>query len=515
MGRKITDSMNISDLCQILEPTAVIGSTSGPVSGLFYDSRQVRSGGVFFALRGASVDGHRFIGKALEREAGAIVMETPRSLPEGVTGLVVPDTRRAMALAAAAFFGDPTKDMLVVGITGTNGKTTVSYLLESLLRAAGHRPAVLGTVDYRFEGERLPSSHTTPESVDLMQTIAAFRGRGANALILEVSSHALEQRRVDGVRFDVGVFTNLTPEHLDYHGNLGTYFEAKCRLFTGLGAHSPQQAVVNLDDEWGRRLAHMLPSVVGCGQTPRCSVTAENIAISAAGITGLLRTPCGSVALQSPLVGDYNLHNLLCAAGVGVALDMTPATIAAALASAPQVPGRLESIENDRDALVLVDYAHTGDALQNVLTTLRQLHPRRLFCIFGCGGDRDTAKRPVMGEIAAKLADVAILTSDNPRSEDPCAIIRQVESGLRRVHAGPWSLQQVGKAAGRGYVIIEDRREAMRFAVNLLRPGDVLLVAGKGHEDYQIVGDRRLHFDDREELRQALAAVTEGTCDSM
>ncbi|ABA89446.1 UDP-N-acetylmuramylalanyl-D-glutamate--2,6-diaminopimelate ligase [Syntrophotalea carbinolica DSM 2380] len=507
--------MNISVLCQILDPSAVSGSTDGVVSGLYYDSRRVQPGGLFFALRGASVDGHRFIEDALARGAVAVVMESPHTLPTGVTGILVKDGRRAMALAAAAYFGDPSKDMLVVGITGTNGKTTVSYLVESILLAAGYRPAVLGTVDYRFEGAHLPSSHTTPESVDLMETIADFRGRGADALVLEVSSHSLEQRRVDGVWFDVGVFTNLTPEHLDYHGDLETYFGAKLRLFNGLGDRSPRQVVANSDDSWGARLGAMLPAVIRCGHASECDVTADDVTISVAGIAGSLRTARGTAALQSPLVGDYNLQNLLCAAGVGAALDMVPATIAKALAQAPQVPGRLESIANERGALVLVDYAHTGDALENVLVTLRQLQPRRLLCVFGCGGDRDAGKRPVMGEIAARLADVAILTSDNPRSEDPLAIMQQVESGLRRIHEEPWSLQQARQAAGRGYLSLSDRREAICFAVSLLQPDDVLLVAGKGHEDYQIIGRQRLHFDDREELRKALTAAAEEPCDSI
>ncbi|APG25357.1 MULTISPECIES: UDP-N-acetylmuramoyl-L-alanyl-D-glutamate--2,6-diaminopimelate ligase [Syntrophotalea] len=503
--------MNISILCQSIDPCDITGPVAGDISGLYFDSRRVSPGGVFFALRGASVDGHRFIAAAVERGAIAVVMEDPQPLPAGVTGLQVRDARRAMALASAAFYGEPTRHMLVVGITGTNGKTTISYLLEALLKKAGYRPAVMGTVDYRFEDQRLPSSHTTPESVDLMATIAEFRRMGADALVMEVSSHALEQRRVDGVFFDVGVFTNLTPEHLDYHGDLENYFSAKLRLFTGLGERCPRQAVVNLDDPWGARLAGMLPAVVGCGLTPSCAVGAEQVSISLHGISAIMRTPAGMARLRSPLIGNYNVQNLLCAAGVGVALNVPPGPIAEALGAAPQVPGRLESVPNRIGALVLVDYAHTGDALENVLTTLRQLGPRRLLCVFGCGGDRDAGKRPVMGEVAGRLADLAILTSDNPRSEEPLSIITQVEEGLRRVHAGPWSLKQVQEAVGRGYLTLCDRREAIGFAVSVLQPGDVLLVAGKGHEDYQIIGTQRLHFDDREELRKALASV-EGKC---
>jgi UDP-N-acetylmuramoyl-L-alanyl-D-glutamate--2,6-diaminopimelate ligase len=508
---KITDSMKISALCDILAPRMADGPLEQPLTGLFHDSRQVEPGGVFFALRGASVDGHRFIGDALARGARAVVMEEERDLPSHVARLVVTDARRAMALAAAAYFGDPTRDMLVIGITGTNGKTTISYLLESVLRCAGRRPAVLGTVDYRFEDVCLPSLHTTPESVDLMRTIAAFRDRGADSLVLEVSSHAVEQRRIDGVWFDVGIFTNLTPEHLDYHSDMEGYFAAKRRLFTGLGERAPRRAVVNLDDSFGARLARQLQDVLGCGRDARAALRPGEIAISLRGIRGTLRTPVGLLPLESSLIGDYNLSNLLCAAGGGLALGLDIETVARGLTRAPQVPGRLERIENRRGALVLVDYAHTGDALDNVLTALRTLRPRRLLCVFGCGGDRDAGKRPVMGEIAGRLADLVVLTSDNPRSEDPRAILAQVEEGLRRIHPAPCAPDQARHQAVRGYLVMAERHRAIRLAVSLLKAGDVLLVAGKGHEDYQIVGDRRLHFDDREQLRAALAEAAEET----
>jgi UDP-N-acetylmuramoyl-L-alanyl-D-glutamate--2,6-diaminopimelate ligase len=501
--------MKISALCDILVPRVADGPLEQPLTGLFYNSRQVEPGGMFFALRGASADGHRFIDDALARGARAVVMEEERELPPQVARLVVADARRAMALAAAAFFGDPTREMLVVGITGTNGKTTISYLLESVLRCAGRRPAVLGTVDYRFEDVRLPSRHTTPESVDLMRTIADFRERGADSLVLEVSSHAMEQRRIDGVWFDVGVFTNLTPEHLDYHVDMETYFAAKRRLFAELGERAPRRAVVNLDDAFGARLAQQLQDVLGCGRAAHAALRPDEISVSLQGIHGTLQTPSGPLALDSSLIGDYNLSNLLCAAGAGLALGFDTETVARGLTRTPQVPGRLERIENRRDALVLVDYAHTGDALDNVLTALRALRPRRLLCVFGCGGDRDAGKRPVMGEIAGRLADLVVLTSDNPRNEDPRVILAQVEEGLRRIHPAPCTSEQARLQAVRGYLVMADRRAAIRFTVSLLGAGDVLLVAGKGHEDYQIVGDRRLHFDDREELRLALAEAAE------
>jgi UDP-N-acetylmuramoyl-L-alanyl-D-glutamate--2,6-diaminopimelate ligase len=451
-----------------------------------------------------ATDGHGYIDQALENGAVAIVLEENRSLPEGVTGLLVDDSRRAMALAAAAFYGDPTADMTVVGVTGTNGKTTVSYLVESLLRAAGKQPAVLGTVNYRFAGRVLPSLHTTPESVDLLATIAEFRRAGADALVLEVSSHALEQRRVDGVRFDVAVFTNLTPEHLDYHGDLESYFAAKCRLFSDLGENGPKRVVINVDDPYGARLSEQLSNVLTCALAQGAAVRPLHSHLSLNGIEARVATPAGEFELRSALLGEFNLHNLLCAAGAGLAVGIEPAAIAAGLNQAPPVPGRLEPVANDRGALVLVDYAHTSDALEKVLNTLQGLRPRRLITLFGCGGDRDRSKRPVMGEVAARYSDLVVLTSDNPRSEDPQAIIAEIRPGLEKFFGREWTPAEAARGTGRGYVVIPDRREAIRFAADQLHSGDLLLVAGKGHEDYQIIGRQRFHFDDREELRRAL-----------
>jgi UDP-N-acetylmuramoyl-L-alanyl-D-glutamate--2,6-diaminopimelate ligase len=496
--------MKMSVLFHKLSPRAVFGPSEADISGLFYDSRQVVPGGAFFALRGAATDGHRYIDQALEKGAGTIVFEEERPLPEGVTGLLVDDSRRAMALAAAVYYGDPTADMTVVGVTGTNGKTTVSYLVESLLRAAGKRPAVLGTVNYRFGGQELPSLHTTPESIELLRTIAEFRRAGADALVLEVSSHALEQHRVDGIRFDVAIFTNLTPEHLDYHGDLESYFASKRRLFFDLGENGPRRAVVNVDDPYGKQLSGQLKDVLTCGLSAEAVVRPLQSSLSLNGIEARIGFPAGEFDLSSALLGEFNLHNLLCAAGAGLALGIEPATIATGLSQAPPVPGRLEPVANDRGALVLVDYAHTGDALDKVLSTLQGLRPRRLITVFGCGGDRDRAKRPVMGEIAARRSDLVVLTSDNPRTEDPQTILADVRPGLDKVFGGDWSLEEASGCTGKGYVVVPDRREAIRFAAGLLQAGDLLLVAGKGHEDYQIIGSQRFHFDDREELRRAL-----------
>ena len=501
------DSMKISALLKRIPTRRFAGSQDTEIAGLYYDSRRISPGGAFFAVRGSAVDGHDFIDDALARGAAAIFMEEERPLPAGVAGIVVDNARRAMALAAAEFFGDPTAAMSTVGVTGTNGKTTVTYLLESVLRVARRHPAVLGTVNYRFAGAQLPAPHTTPESVDLLQTVAGFHAQGADSLIMEVSSHALDQQRVAGIHFAVGVFTNLTPEHLDYHGDMETYFASKRRFLTELLAVDGGRPVINIDDTYGARLAAELPAALTCGLAADALVRPREVHLSLAGIEGTIDTPAGAFNLRSPLLGQFNLQNLLCAAGAGLALGLAPETIAEGLATATLVPGRLERVENDRGALVLVDYAHTGDALEKVLTTLRELSPRRIITVFGCGGDRDRRKRPIMGEVTARLSTLAVLTSDNPRTEDPLVILEEIQEGVRRVHPQEWSRQEAKLMPGNGFITIPDRREAIEFAVTLLQPGDLLLVAGKGHEDYQIVGRERRHFDDREELRRALAGT--------
>ncbi len=498
--------MNLSSLL----PTSLRRRCRGPadldVTGLAYDSRQVAPGHVFFALRGAAADGHRFVPEALARGARTIVSEEELPLPPEIAGVVVDDSRLALALAAAAYYGDPTATIPVIGVTGTNGKTTITYLLEAILRAAGKQPMVIGTVNYRCGSDCRPASHTTPESLDLLRLIAEFRKSGADALIMEVSSHALVQHRVDGIRFKVGVFTNLTPEHLDFHGDMENYFAGKARLFTDLLPAAGGGAVVNIDDPFGARLAARLS-----GPLLRCSVASAAaevhplaLAIDRSGIRSRLVTPWGELVLKSSLLGPFNAQNLVCAAAAGLALGLDPGVVAAGIADCRQVPGRLEPVANDRGALVLVDYAHTGDALDKVLSAVQQLQPRRLLVVFGCGGDRDRSKRPIMGEVAGRHADLVILTSDNPRTEDPLAIIAEIRPGLERTSPRELTPEAALAPEARGFVTIPNRREALDFAAALLGRDDLLLVAGKGHEDYQIIGRERFHFDDREELRRAL-----------
>lgn len=474
------------------------------VSGLFHDSRSVEPGGVFFALRGEKFDGHEFVEQAVSHGAAVVVAEKAVKVSQGVIVLQVPDTRKALAEAAAVFYGDPTAAMQVVGVTGTNGKTTTTWLLESVVRAAGKRPAVIGTINYRFADQVYNAPHTTPEAVELLRTVRSFRDQGADSLVMEVSSHALEQHRVDGVHFRVGVFTNLTPEHLDYHGSMQNYYAGKKRLFSELLPRDGGRAVINLDDAYGGRLVAEVPGALTFGCSKDAAVHPLDVSLSLEGIRGRIQTPKGELVLDSPLVGQFNLENLLGAVAAASALDIAPQIIAQGITQAPPVPGRLERIANERGALILVDYAHTGDALEKALLTVRQLQPQRILTVFGCGGDRDRSKRPVMGDIAVRWSDLVFVTSDNPRSENPQAIIEDILVGCREAGAEFLSETRLRQVGHKGFWVDPDRRRAIALAVSLLQPGDVLLVAGKGHEDYQIVGTQRFHFDDREEVRRAL-----------
>jgi UDP-N-acetylmuramoyl-L-alanyl-D-glutamate--2,6-diaminopimelate ligase len=497
--------MQLADLLQQLPDARVHGPAGIEVSGLCYDSRRVRPGDLFFALRGQAHDGHRFLADAVARGAGALVVEEYPGGELPATLVQVANARTAMALIARSFYGDPTRAMPVVGVTGTNGKTTTTYLLEAVLQEAGLAPAVVGTINYRFGTLVRTAPHTTPEAVDLLAQIAEFQAAGARSLVMEVSSHALDQHRADGVRFQAGVFTNLTPEHLDYHGDMERYFASKLRLFRELLPAAGGRAVINIDDPYGARLAGLLADSLTCGSRTPAMVRPENLSVTLAGIHGRVLTPAGPVTLASRLLGEFNVENLLGAIGAAVALGVSTEAIARGVDRVSGVPGRLEPVANQRGAVAVVDYAHTGDALDRVLQTLAALNPGRIITVFGCGGDRDPRKRPVMGEVAARRSDITVITSDNPRTEDPLRIIAQIREGVARVHPREWTPAEALAGAGRGYVVSPDRRAAIRFAVGLLRPDDILLVAGKGHEDYQILGTTRIHFDDREELRNAFA----------
>jgi len=499
--------MQLSELIKNMEVEAVVGPTGPAISALCCDSRQVVPGALFFALPGSRLDGVHYVPEALAKGAAAIVaQQRPEQWSGDGTLILVKNVRRSMALAANHYYRQPSAGIPVVGVTGTNGKTTITYLLEAIMQQGGYTPAVFGTVDYRIGATRFSSSHTTPESVDLLRMLAEFRAQGADALILEVSSHALEQHRADGLDFDVAVFTNLTPEHLDYHGDLEGYFSSKRRLFSDLLGSG--RAVVNRDDQFGRRLLKEFPNSCSFGRET-AEVCVKQVRLGRDGIKGSFNTPAGEVAIDSGLIGTFNVSNLLAAVAAASCLNIAPDRIAAGIAAAPQIPGRVERVDNALGILALVDYAHTPDALEQVLKTLKQLEAGKLITLAGCGGDRDPSKRPVMAAAAVRYSELAILTSDNPRSEDPLAILEQMRRGALQAGAVEFSPADVERHCAKGFVVIPDRREAIRFAVSRAVAGDLLLVAGKGHEDYQILGRQRIHFDDREELRIAMQAAAQ------
>ncbi len=492
-------------LSSIMLGTGARGDADGDaeVSTVTGDSREVVPGAVFFALRGADRDGHEFAGEAARRGAIAVVAE--RAVPcAPATLLLAPSSRRAMAVAAANLHGRPGEALHLAGVTGTNGKTTVAWLVEACARAAAVPVGLLGTVIHRWPGAERRAGHTTPESTTVQALLSQMRAAGARAAVLEVSSHALAQERVAGMLFRVAGFTNLTRDHLDYHGDMESYFAAKRRLF--LEHLAPDgTAVVNVRDRWGARLADQLGPgrrVWRYGGRTGDELRAEEVVIGLSGIAATLHTPAGPIAFRSPLVGAHNLENLLCATGMALGLELPPAAIARGLSESAGAPGRLERFAA-RGVSVFVDYAHTDDALARALEALRALGPRRVVCVFGCGGDRDRGKRPLMGEVAGRGADLVVVTSDNPRSEDPLAIIGEIVPGLERA-----GLRRLGAKAlcldDRGFVVEPDRRSAIAVAVAAAREGDAVLVAGKGHEDYQVVGRERLPFSDRDEARAAL-----------
>ena len=461
-------------------------AASVDITALAYDDRAAAPGTLFFCVPGFTRDGHDFASAAVERGASALVVERPLGL--GVPEIVVDDVRAAMAPAAAALHGDPTAALDMVGITGTNGKTTTAYLVRSLLEAAGRRTGLLGTVQSVVGGQATPAVRTTPEAIDLQATFAAMRDGGDTACVMEVSSHALELRRADAIHWDVAVFTNLTQDHLDFHPTMDAYFAAKRRLFTA-GATT---AVINVDDPYGRRLAAELPDAVTYG------IDAEDAVLRARNVRFDLRGSSfrvGDTTFTLPLPGRFNVLNALAAIGAVRALGVSDEAVAAALPGAARVPGRFEPVDEGQPFAVLVDYAHTPDSLENVLTAARPLTAGRLISVFGCGGDRDRGKRPQMGEISARLADHTIVTSDNPRSEDPAAIIAEILSGIgdrTEVEA------------------IEDRHAAIETAVRAAGPGDIVVIAGKGHEQGQeFAGGHKIPFDDATVAREALRAITE------
>jgi UDP-N-acetylmuramyl-tripeptide synthetase len=477
------------------------GEEDAVVADVTHDSRQAAPGVVFVAVRGSNFDANRFVPQAVERGAAGIISEKAR--PEGLdcSWIRVADARRALALAAAEVHRHPSRELQLVGITGTNGKTTTAYLVAAIAEAAGERSALISTVEYRVAGERTAALHTTPEASDIERLLRRAVESGCRVAVMEASSQALDLRRCDRLRYAVAAFTNLTRDHLDYHGTMESYFDAKRRLFDGRLGERPRVCVVNSDDEHGSRLAGELESEgqrvlryglgkVAGGKEACVDVTARGVEYSLAGTRLRLSTPEGEREVASPLVGRPHVYNIICAAACAHALGIGLEATAEALKTCVGAPGRFERVPHAGDFAVVVDYAHTDDALRNVLRTARDVTVGRVITVFGCGGDRDRTKRAPMGEAAASLSDVTIATSDNPRAEDPEAILRDIEPGLR--------------STGKPYLKIVDRRAAIRRAIEAARAGDIVIIAGKGHEDYQIVGTAKQHFDDREVALEAL-----------
>lgn len=491
--------MRLSELVRGLPDARILGAAEVEVTGISYHSGRVQAGELFAALPGTKRDGREFIPAALAAKAGALLVAAAPEKSWPVPVVVAPRVRLALGQLAERFYGHPSRRLALVGITGTNGKTTLTYLLAAMARAGGAHPGVIGTISSQWGDTTVPAEQTTPESVDLVRLLARMAEDGVTHVFAEVSSHALDQQRVAGLHFAAGVFTNLTQDHLDYHHDMESYFAAKRRLFTEVlagiweweGGHLvPRPAVINLDDPYGQRLAREVPQVISYGiKSPDAAYRAEQIEVGLEGIGFQLVGPEGRLRLASPLLGRHNVLNLLAAAAAGRALGFSWEAVREGAADLRRVPGRLEAVRNNRGITVLVDYAHTPDALQNAISASRELTRGRLITVFGCGGDRDRGKRPQMGRIATEASDWVILTSDNPRTEPAEAIIREIAAGITKTN----------------YQVEPDRRRAIQLALASARPGDLVLVAGKGHEDYQILGTRKIHFDDREVLAELLA----------
>ena len=506
--------MQLPQLLRGIEVIGITGDPNGEVVSVCYDSRQCRKGGLFAAIPGFKTNGHGFIPDALARGARFIIHEGEFVPPSGITAIRVPDSRRALGLLGKNFFGNPSARICLVGVMGTNGKTTVSYLLEAIFKAAGFPVGVLGTVNYRYGETTLPAPNTTPESFELQRILREMADHGITHVIAEVSSHAVAMRRIDDCSFDLGIFTNLTQDHLDYHVTMENYFQAKKRFFSevlpaGKSIH-PRKMIVNTDDAWGRRiLEEVQGGRITYGLETQADITASPFRLSLDGIEATLRLESECIATASPLMGRFNLYNILSASAAAHALGLAGRVIREGIAALACVPGRLEKVGGAGGPAIFVDYAHTEDALRRVIESLSAFKRGRLFTVFGCGGDRDRGKRPRMGDAATTHGDVTIVTSDNPRTEDPLEIIREIEAGIR-VPKFTTARDPSSHRNERGYLVIPDRAEAICAAISMAEPTDIVLIAGKGHEDYQIVGARRLPFDDRIIARQALAQLEKG-----
>jgi len=488
--------MQLAVLIRSLEVREIRGAMDLDIRDITYHSHLVKEGDLFVAIKGEKRDGHHFIQESITRGARAVVVEElPVTVPD-IPVVVVQDSRKALALISAAFFAHPSREMTLVGITGTSGKTTTSYLIESIMKAAGKAVGVIGTINYRLNGKERPAPTTTPQSYDLQRLLREMVAEGIPNAVMEVSSHALDQERVRGCHFDAAVFTNISPEHLDYHEDMDTYFAAKKRLFCEILPESEKApwAIFNIDDPLVKDLPGELAShrilTYGLNQGD-IRVLQSNLSLK--GTRAILALPAGTLAIETTLIGEYNLSNILAATAVGIALNCPAEAICQGIKDLSLVPGRMEQVGDGRP-WVLIDYAHKPEALEKSLQEIKRLAKKKVVVVFGCGGDRDRSKRAPMGRIGVLWSDLAIITSDNPRTEDPLRIIAEIEKGAEEV------------SPPRDYLVIPDRKEAIKKAIALAGDEDCVLITGKGHEDYQIIGEQRFPFDDRREARRALEA---------
>ena len=506
--------MKLKEIIAPLDTREIIGDTSIAIKEISCHSGTIGKNSLFLAIKGNKFDGHDFISEALARGARAIISENAGEKRGGVAWITVSDSRTALALVADQFYRHPSWNQKVIGITGTNGKTTTSYILESIFKAGGYQPGVIGTINYRFGNSLRTSVNTTPDSLDLQKMLREMLNAKISPVFLEISSHALEQKRIAGIQFDAGVFTNFSPEHLDYHQNLENYFQAKLKFFSqfldGSEKKKERHAVINADDSRSKTIEKKtLSNIIRYGIKNNAEVKAEGVDLKKDGIAALINTPVGSFPIRSFLIGEFNLYNILAAIGVSVTQKIPLPVIKKGIENLKRVPGRLEKVETGSGPTVFIDYAHTSDALQRVLINLQGNYPGRIVTVFGCGGDRDKKKRPLMGKISARYSDLSIITSDNPRGEDPEKIIGQIERGIKEAGIKRYSPEVTAEDAGeKGYLLVPDRRKAIKRAISLATPGDVVIIAGKGHENYQIIGIRNFFFNDREEVKNALKEAT-------
>ncbi len=496
--------MTFAELLRALEGRVEIidrrGDHAVTVGSVTDDSRSVRPGSVFVAVRGERTDGHEYVSAAVKAGAIALVLErAPRDC--SIPFAQVADSKKSIGFLASRFYDEPSSRMRMIGVTGTNGKTTTTYLCKAMLETMGFRVGLIGTVAYRIGERTVPASQTTPGALELQQLLAKMVADRCAAVVMEVSSHALAQDRTAGCEYDVAVFSNLTQDHLDFHKTMEAYFEAKLRLFTGLTgtSKSNKRAIVNIDDPAGERIVRLCPAPVWTyGLREKADLRADNVRLSIGGATFTAMTPAGSFPVESHLVGEHNVYNLLASIGVALHEGATPDQVREAVACVTNVPGRFERVMAGQPFTVVVDYAHTEDALIRLLTAVQAVKTGRIITVFGCGGDRDRGKRPKMGKAAVRYSDIVMLTSDNPRTEDPLSILSEVEVGV---------IEALKERPGVQYQKVADRRAAIETAISLARPGDMVVIAGKGHEDYQIIGTQKFHFDDREVAREAIERI--------